>query len=81
MYKKTEHSIEICMGSACFARGNEKNLQIIEDFISKNSLQADITLAGLRCTSKCKNGPNIIIDGRTHKINSEKELLNILKRL
>ena len=28
--------IVICMGSSCFARGNEENLRIIESFIAEN---------------------------------------------
>ena len=57
---KKKHIIKICMGSSCFARGNLKNLQIIESFIKENSLQANIELIGSRCMSECKDGPSII---------------------
>ena len=31
--------IKICMGSACFARGNADNLRFIEDYIKENNLR------------------------------------------
>ena len=55
-------TIKICMGSSCFARGNSKNLQIIQNFIEKNHLDAEIQLTGLRCCNNCSKGPNITID-------------------
>ena len=41
-----KHKIKICMGSACFARGNSENLGAIENFIKDNELEADIELTG-----------------------------------
>ena len=38
--------IKICMGSACFARGNDKNAEIIENFIKDNNLDAKVDLFG-----------------------------------
>ena len=40
------HNIKVCMGSSCFARGNLKNLDYIENFIKENNLDADIDLFG-----------------------------------
>ena len=37
--------IVICMGSSCFARGNEVNLRIIEDFLRENGLEAEMIYA------------------------------------
>ena len=34
-----KRKIVICMGSSCFARGNEENLRVIEDFLKSNNLQ------------------------------------------
>ena len=36
--------IKICMGSACFARGNADNLRFIEDYIKENNLSTQIEM-------------------------------------
>ena len=55
------------MGSSCFARGNNKNLDFIEDYLKKNKLAAKIELIGSRCENKCSKGPNLIIDGQEYQ--------------
>ena len=55
--------IQVCMGSSCFARGNNKNLQMIVQYLKDNSLEADVEVSGLRCCDLCSKGPNILIDG------------------
>ena len=74
--------ITVCMGSACFARGNEQNLEFIETYIKEKNLNAKIELMGSRCEGKCAEGPNMIVNGiRYNKVNEEKikELLATLK--
>ena len=41
-------NITVCMGSSCFARGNQQNLAFIESFIQEHGLEAEINLAGSR---------------------------------
>ncbi len=60
-----KHKITICMGSSCFSRGNEHNLELIESFISDNKLEAEIELVGSRCESNCAKGPVITVDAKT----------------
>ena len=60
-----KHKITICMGSSCFSRGNEDNLELIESFIQDHKLQADIELVGSRCESNCARGPVITINSKT----------------
>ncbi len=55
-------TIKVCMGSSCFARGNSKNLQLIQKYINEHNLEAQVELTGLRCCDKCSKGPNITID-------------------
>ncbi len=54
------------MGSSCFARGNRKNLAVVEQFLAAHGLKAEIRLAGSRCADDCQKGPNVIINGVTH---------------
>ena len=68
------------MGSSCFARGNSKNLQVIQDYIGKNNLDAEIELTGLRCCNNCSKGPNITIDDKEYNNLDSNTLLDILEK-
>lgn len=63
--------IKICMGSACFAKGNQENLEYIKEYIEENNLDSEITIVGALCENKCSEGPRIIIN--------EKEYTNVTK--
>ncbi len=63
--------IKVCMGSACFAKGNQENLEYIKEYIAENNLEADISIVGALCENKCEIGPRIIIN--------EKEYTNVTK--
>ena len=41
--------IKLCMGSACFARGNDRNLALLQKYIAEKKLDARIELSGGRC--------------------------------
>lgn len=72
--------IKICMGSSCFARGNNENLNILEKFISKNELHAKIELIGSRCEDKCSKGPYIKIDDTDFENIYEADLVKLLEK-
>lgn len=59
--------IEICMGSSCFSRGNNKSLSIIQAFIQRNQLDAKIELRGCLCQNKCNSGPLLKINGTLYQ--------------
>lgn len=63
--------IKICMGSACFAKGNQENLEYIKEYIEKNNMEADISIIGALCENRCEIGPRILIN--------EKEYTNVTK--
>ena len=71
--------IEVCLGSSCFARGNSKNLAIINSLIQHRGLNASVRLTGRLCQDQCKQGPNLTIGKDScHEITAEKlrELLD-----
>ena len=68
------------MGSSCFARGNAKNLQIIQEFIDKNNLDATVELSGLRCCNNCSKGPNISIDDKEYNNLDSGTIIDILEQ-
>lgn len=72
-------SVEICMGSSCYSRGNSKSLELAEDFISKNTLENKIQLSGKLCLGNCSEGPNIIVDGKLHKHCEPACIIDLLK--
>lgn len=71
--------IMICMGSSCFARGNEDNLRLIEDYIREHQLSDRIDLSGRCCAKQCAEGPNISIDGVLYNRISKEQLLKLLE--
>lgn len=79
MYNKTE--IIVCMGSACFARGNAQNLEFIENYIKEHKLDATVELAGSRCEGNCADGPNMIVNGIEYKKVDEEKIKKIFEDL
>ena len=55
--------IKVCMGSACFAKGNMENLEYIKRYVDDNNLDSEIAIIGALCENKCESGPRIIVDG------------------
>ena len=74
-----KHTITICMGSSCYARGNGENLETIEQHIAGVRSHVEVELLGCRCRSQCGNGPNIEINGTLFTHVSPPELEQILK--
>lgn len=70
--------ITVCMGSACFTRGNNQNLDHIENLIKENKLNAKLELSGARCENKCAIGPNIIIEDKAYNNVHKSDLDKIL---
>lgn len=70
--------IVICMGSSCFARGNEENLRILEQFIEENGLEDQMRLSGKCCLGQCAKGPNLVIDGETFPRIDKGSLIDLL---
>ncbi len=69
----------ICMGSSCFARGNDKNLELLEKYMQENKLTLDVELRGSCCECKCSEGPNLMINGEVFHNIDRGTLLDILK--
>lgn len=59
--------ITLCMGSSCFARGNNRLLAGLEAMLQRNGWEEMVVLAGNRCRNRCGDGPNLAIDGVAHR--------------
>ena len=76
-------SITLCMGSSCFARGNEKNLALCEKFLDAHGLQdeVDLVLGACLCKGRCSEGPVVVIDGKAHTSVDEGVMSDLLENL
>lgn len=74
-------NITVCLGSSCFARGNEEHLNFIESYVEENNLDADVDIAGSRCEGICAQGPNITIDGTLYSGITSEKLKEILDKV
>jgi NADH:ubiquinone oxidoreductase subunit E len=59
-------NITICMGSSCFARGNNRNIEVIQSYLQPGTLPAGVELSGHLCQGHCKAGPNVTINGKLY---------------
>jgi NADH:ubiquinone oxidoreductase subunit E len=59
-------SITICMGSSCFARGNNRNIEVIQDYMGSGNLPAGVELVGHLCEGHCKAGPNVTVNSKMY---------------
>jgi NADH:ubiquinone oxidoreductase subunit E len=60
-------SVVLCMGSSCFARGNNRNIELLHAFRDRADFPLDVQLRGHLCEGLCKTGPNIMIDGTLYR--------------
>ena len=70
--------IVICLGSSCFARGNNKNLEFIQEYLKVNNLKGKITFKGQLRSQQCSKGPVVIIDGEMFTDVNKTKLMEIL---
>jgi len=77
----SKHEIKVCMGSSCYARGNESNLNILEKLIKEKNLDAQVELYGTNCIANCGKGPNIKVDGVEYNGVDEEKINEILSDL
>lgn len=59
-------SITICMGSSCFSRGNNRNIEVIQDYLATEKLPVGLELTGHLCEGRCTAGPNVTINGKMY---------------
>ncbi|MHB8799017.1 MAG: (2Fe-2S) ferredoxin domain-containing protein [Thermoanaerobaculia bacterium] len=53
----------MCMGSACFSRGNAGTVPVIQEYLRERGLEHAVKVMGILCQNQCRQGPNLSIDG------------------
>ena len=75
------HEIKVCMGSACFAKGNQENLEFIKSYINENGLDTTVSIVGALCENKCNEGPRVYINNEEYTKVTPQKLEIILNEL
>ncbi len=71
--------INICLGSSCFSRGNNANLEALKVYLAEHGLAADVDFSGRLCENLCNKGPVVVIDGRVYEEVTPVRLQKILR--
>jgi NADH:ubiquinone oxidoreductase subunit E len=69
----------VCMGSACFSRGNLKTLELIQGYLKERSLEQEVLVTGTLCQDRCRQGPNITLQGECFCGLEPKAVLELLE--
>ncbi len=73
--------IKVCMGSACFAKGNQENLEFIKEYIEEKGLDSEIIIVGALCENKCAEGPRIIVNDIEYTNITKENIKDILDKV
>jgi NADH:ubiquinone oxidoreductase subunit E len=76
MLKKIQ--INLCLGSSCFARGNQEIITLIKKYIEKKNIGDWVEFKGDHCFSNCSNGPNMFVGATLFQQINRKNINKIL---
>lgn len=74
-----ERQIKICLGSSCFSRGNNANLDVVKSYLAEHGLSAEVKFSGRLCEEMCSRGPVIAIDDKVYEEVNLSRLHKILR--
>jgi len=69
----------VCMGSACFSRGNLKNLELVQRYLKDHGLEREVNVTGTLCQDRCRQGPNVTLQGECFCGLEAKAILELLE--
>ncbi|HAL74026.1 MAG TPA: hydrogenase [Clostridiales bacterium] len=77
------HSVQVCLGTACYVRGGKKVLDSLKSEIGidvgQTTADRRFTLEVKRCIGSCSLAPAVMIDKTVHKRVNPNKLQEILK--
>lgn len=81
---KGKHTINVCMGTACYVRGGEKLLREIEGQLGikagETTKDGLYSIDALRCVGACGLAPVMIVDGKVYGRLRPTEVKGILEQ-
>jgi NADH-quinone oxidoreductase subunit E len=82
MAPKGRHIIKICLGTACYVRGGNPNLESIQDEfrVETGGTTGDLrfSLDSVRCIGACGMAPAMVVDDDTYAQVSKQNIMKIL---
>ena len=85
MVPKGQHTIRVCMGTACFVRGGKEILAALtEDLgvtVGGTTKDGTYTLEVTRCIGACGLAPAVTIDNTVHQMMDTVKIRQILKEM
>lgn len=73
-------SIQICLGSSCFSRGNAKTLEVIKNYLKQDQSVELVEFKGKLCADACIDGPIVFINDIKYSAVSEHNIIEILDK-
>jgi bidirectional [NiFe] hydrogenase diaphorase subunit len=81
--KPGSHVVTVCLGTACYIKGSEEILSLIErEFGVKRgetNVDSGLSLFITRCIGSCAMAPNVIVDGEVIGKASKENVLNRIR--
>ena len=81
---KAEHSIKICLGTACYVRGGERIVEAIENElgvkVGENTADNKFSFQITRCLGACGLAPVFMVDEDVHQRVSAADVKDILAK-
>ena len=79
-----EHSIQVCLGTACHVRGGEQILKGMERCLGikagETTADGGFDLKRVACVGCCALAPVVVVDGRVHATMTAKKIPSILSQ-
>ena len=71
--------VVVCMGSACFSRGNLRTLEVVQRHLAEHGLERQVKVTGTLCQDQCRTGPNVTLQGECFCARDPNEILVLLE--
>jgi NADH:ubiquinone oxidoreductase subunit E len=79
MKQQAAHTVTVCMGSSCFAHGNQEILEHVQKFLVEQEKSIEVELTGSLCQGKCKDGPSMMVNGKLHTRLTPEKAIRVLR--
>lgn len=84
MVPKGRHTIRVCLGTACYVRGGQSNLDYLQDElgveVGETTKDLRFSLDSVRCLGACGMAPAMVVDDDTYAQVSREDIMEMLDR-
>ncbi len=84
MKLRGRHTIQICLGTACYVKGGKENAQVIEKEYQvkpgETTLDRRFTYETVRCLGVCGLAPVMVVDGEVYGRVQPSKVIEILEK-